>query len=307
MSKRARWNTVPFYSHPQHAIVVHQQPATASLPHDFLHEPSGEELRRIDLDIATRIAGFAGMQTRDSRGNLSPEVWAQHSDRHKLGQLLDSETLKNLLVEQLRAQLDAQKELLKEVKGQIVIDFIMQYKKQWEDQYRLELDRNYDIAQRILSCMEDTVHELSPELSGSVIDPTLLRQYIRAARAQHPDTSLLEDDACVRFYFRNPHTSALFCRAAGKLLQKKEVCNKAGGYSAKQQRNDITQESDNALFALMNALRNPHDQRVQLCQELAASAALPAWIRDHKLAQVLPENHLVLDSAEFVEKFADRA
>ena len=50
----------------------------------------------------------------------------------------------------------------------------------------------------------------------------------------------------------------------------------------------------------------PTRWRVQLCGELAASA--PSCMdRDHKLARVLPENHLVLDSAEFVEKFADRA
>lgn len=292
--KRARWDTVPFAGAGRRRVV----PATALVPaHEPplpLAPPSTDELRRTDLNIATRIAGFAGMQTRDPRGNLSPEVWAQHSDQDKIGRLLDADTLKNLLVEQLRLQIDSQKELLKEVKAQIVIDFIIEYKQQWERRYREDIERNYDIAQRILSAMEDTMHEVESELSASVISPTVLRHRIRAVRLSSPDSSalLIEDDALVRFYFRNPHTGALFCRAAGKMLQKKEVCNKAGGYSAKQQRDDITQERDDAVLALVAVLSDPHDARLQACADLASTPDLAAWIGDHKVP-VAPRQSLL--------------
>jgi len=90
------------------------------------------------------------------------------------------------------------------------------------------------------------------------------------------------EEALVRFYFRNPHTGGLFCRAAGKLLQKKEVCNKAGGYSAKQQRDDITQERDDALLALHAMLESPRDARMAQAEALLHSEVFGDWVRDHK-------------------------
>lgn len=303
------WDTVPFHAPDRGSRALIVPPPATDDPAPLLAPPTPDELRRTDLNIATRIAGFAGMQTRDPRGNLSPEVWAQHSDQDKIGRLLDAETLKNLLVEQLRLQLDSQKELLKEVKAQIVIDFIIEYKQQWERRYREDIERNFDIAQRILSAMEDTVHEVEGELNASVVGPTALRHYIRAARYASDNSSalLLEDEALVRFYFRNPHTGTLFCRAAGKMLQKKEVCNKAGGYSAKQQRDDITQERDDAVLALVAVLNDPHDPRMQACAELAAAPDLAAWIGDHKVPTAPRQGLLEAGFAQQLEMLPDGA
>ena len=195
------------------------------------------------------------MQTRDARGNLSPEVWTQHSDSEKVGQLLDAEAIKNMLIDQLRSQLDAQKDLLKEVRPNVVIDFILQYKKTWEDQYKKDIMKDYDISQRILSAMLDTVYDVEHLIhSGPLSD---LRDRVHDIVSDDQDTMLPSHEAMVRFLFRNPYTGHIFQRAAGKTLQKREVCNKAGGYSAKQQRDDITQERDDALLALRALLRDP--------------------------------------------------
>lgn len=241
-------------------------------------EATLEQVRQIDLSIATRIAGFGGLQTRDVRGNLSPEVWTQHSDRKQIGQLLDAESIKSMLVDSIRQQLTAEQALIKEVPAETVVDFIIRYKKIWEEQYRKDLDVDYDIAQRILSVMEDTVQEVWPALERSAVPPDAVRRRILAA----DEYALPPDEALVRFYFRNPYTSALFCRAAGKLLQKKEVCNKAGGYSAKQQRDDITQERDDALLALQDMLEAPGDSRMAKCAALVRSEAFEDWVADHK-------------------------
>ena len=245
------------------------------------------------FSIACTVAGFAGMQTRDARGNLSPEVWTQHSDHEKIGQLLDAESIKNMLVDQLRGQLDSQKDLLREVKPDVVIDFIIQYKQTWEDKYRENIQRNYDISQRILSAMQDTVYEMEDIISHGSLSLPLLRDRVVAAAG--PD-ALPSEEAMVRFLFRNPYIGHLFQRAAGKTLHKREVCNKAGGYSAKQQRDDITRERDEALLALKATLEDPADHRLPQCLALVDSDALPAWLADHKKASPGPDLAGLLDN-----------
>ena len=165
--------------------------------------PSGvaaDELRRIDLSVATRIAGFAGLQTRDARGNLSPEVWTQHSNHHRIGQLMDAESLKAMMVTQLQQQLESQKTLLAQVDADTVVDFVLRYKKSWEEKYRADIDRDYDIAQRILSVMEDAVYEVGATLAESVLAPDVVRLRVAEASAERPGAVLVAEEALVRFY-----------------------------------------------------------------------------------------------------------
>jgi len=63
------------------------------------------------------------------------------------------------------------------------------------------------------------------------------------------------DNAVIRFMFRNPYFGMHMRRVAGKLLKKQEVCNKPGAYSAKVQRNDITQEVNEALDQFCRVLQ----------------------------------------------------
>lgn len=56
-----------------------------------------------------------------------------------------------------------------------------------------------------------------------------------------------EESAMIRYLFRNDEFGMQTRRVAGKVLKKQEVCNKPGAYSARIQRNDITQEVDWAL------------------------------------------------------------
>ena len=63
------------------------------------------------------------------------------------------------------------------------------------------------------------------------------------------------DNAVIRFLFRNPYFGMHMRRVAGKLLKKQEVCNKPGAYSAKVQRNDITQEVNEALDQFCRVLQ----------------------------------------------------
>ena len=48
------------------------------------------------------------------------------------------------------------------------------------------------------------------------------------------------DKAAVRALFRYMPANSLLCKLASKVLQKQEVCNRAGAYSSKVQRSDMT-------------------------------------------------------------------
>ena len=43
------------------------------------------EIKRLDQSIALEIAGFAGMPTRDARGNLLAQLWSKHTDNSDVG------------------------------------------------------------------------------------------------------------------------------------------------------------------------------------------------------------------------------
>ena len=91
---------------------------------------------------------------------------------------------------------------------------------------------------------------------------------------------LQDDNAVVRFLFRNVHTRFHMVHIAVRLLQKKEVCNRAGTYLAKQQRHNITQEKDAAVKGLYCTIR--YDElRFRECLQLLRSACFEAYITDH--------------------------
>jgi len=93
------------------------------------------------------------------------------------------------------------------------------------------------------------------------------------------------DDAAVRLLFWHPETRSLMCRVVGTILRKQEVCNRSGGYSAKVQRNDITQKKHVALDTFCAWVLD-HDKRLQvLVDVLNKPEDLVAWIRDHKQLQ----------------------
>ena len=243
------------------------------------------EVMRLDLRTALAIAGYAGIETRDRRGNVSGDVWVRHTDTRSLGQLIEAGDVKQLLMEQLRNQLSAQKDLLGEVEdGKVSIEWILEFAAKWEDHWRDQINKNFDISQKIESAMHDAVHLVWPLLEGTPLDCGELLERIRQVTKKGQQTGTLEgEQALVRFFFRNPYTRDVMRRFAGKHLQKKEVCNKAGMYSAKVQRNDITQERD-AAFRDGALFVERREDELELAREIVDSHNLPYWIEDHRKA-----------------------
>jgi len=98
--------------------------------------------------------------------------------------------------------------------------------------------------------------------------------------------------AFVRFLFRvdvNQNLRENVCTLAAKMLQKKEVCNKAGTYASKTQRNDVQNELSNqvqwfeeflykSVLSFSSGSSAPSASKGQLCQLLLSHLEKDEWI-----------------------------
>jgi len=242
-------------------------------------------VKELDLDIALSIASAAGISTRDKLGTLHDDIWTQYVDRSTICKLIEPNDVRKLLIEQLKNQLESKKEMLAELENnEVVCKWVIGYTKAWENAYMQETQKTYDIGRKIRAIMHDTFYEIKEILDceESVIPLKMLyEQVTRAHRVGTAQESFYEsDEAVVRFLFRNEHTRYCMCRIAGKVLQKKEVCGKAGAYSSKQQRNDITTEKDDAVKDFYHAVVD-RDERFKSCRALLMSSGLSYYIIDH--------------------------
>jgi len=241
-----------------------------------------ERLKAVDMDVAMSIAACAGLNTHDRLGNPNEEVWAPRNKASRTGKLVEAKDLRKLLLEQIKIQLAAKQDLLTEVENNsIVCQWIINYTEAWEKEYNKGVQEHFDIGRKVLSVMQDTLFEVKELLDVSPVSIAELEGAVKRATEGEDAHQLFEgDDAVVRFLFRNVHTRFHMVRIAGRLLQKKEVCNRAGTYSARQQRHDITQEKDDAVRGLYNAIRDD-EPRFRLCRELLHSSEFEAYITDH--------------------------
>ena len=242
-------------------------------------------VKELDLDIALSIASAAGISTRDKLGNIHDDIWTQYVDKSTICKLIEPNDVRKLLMEQLKNQLESKKEMLAELEdNEVVCQWVIGYTKAWEKAYMSETQKAYDIGRKIRAVMHDTFYEIREILDSKNSEIPLNKLYEHVARAhrqqQNAGRYWESDEAVVRFLFRNEYTRYVMCRIAGKVLQKKEVCNKAGAYSTKQQRNDITTEKDGAVRDFYHAVMED-DQRFKSCLELLMSSGLSYYIIDH--------------------------
>jgi hypothetical protein len=239
-------------------------------------------MKAVDLDIAMSIAACAGLLTHDKLGNPSEEVWAPRNAATRSGKLVEAKDVRKLLLEQIKLQLAAKQDLLTEIENDAVVcTWIKKYTAAWEQEYNKGVQEKFDIGRKILSVMHDTLFEVKELLNVSAVPVAELEAAAARAAAHDGGRRLFRgDDAVVRFLFRNVHTRFHMVRIAGRLLQKKEVCNRAGTYSARQQRHDITQEKDDAVRGLYNAIRDD-EPRFALCRALMLSRRFAWHITDH--------------------------
>lgn len=247
------------------------------------------EMRDLDLQIALSIAGFAGMPTRDRHGNVVSEIWTKCNDTDSAAaKLLDFNDMRSMLKEQLNHHLTARKEMLLEVDSHdVVAKWIFDFSEAWEKEYRKRGEQGWDIAQMIITAMEETLYEVTEMLQyGERVAPADVQAHMAAIILKHPHHKLYTDahEATVRFFFRNQFTGPMLRHIAGKKLQKQIVCNRSGAYSARVQRNDVQQEVDDAVDILYFAVVRDDPvfaQCANLVHAMATDTNLLKWIMNH--------------------------
>lgn len=239
-------------------------------------------IKRMDMKTSIEIAGIANCLTRDTNGNLLPFVWTRQSvyNEYENATLLTRDALQKHLQTFIDAGVKDNIEVLQKVEDPAVfVDWVVRIAEYWERRYALKRDEKYDISQTVLSAMFELVNStqiwpllkmkglarvekrLAEKVAALQQSPQSNRFY-RRLKAYIADNSPVESaleshfwlhrgtNAIVRFLFRCesvPELRERLCILTGKLLQKKEVCNKAGAYSSQRQRADVVQEYCHAV------------------------------------------------------------
>lgn len=221
-------------------------------------------LKLQDMQIAQKIASYAGMTLRDRHGNLSDDVWHAVNTVDDTTRLLDTATMRKMLMDQLSQHLEAHKDLLiNSDSNDVLVQWIINFQKCWEAKIAEQNLLKFDISVKILTVMEEALLAVSDIMHEHGIPEREVSKVLACSRA---DFMLYDTvhDTYVRYMFRNEIMRPQLCRVAGKLLQKQLVCNKSGAYSSVKQRNDVTQERDEAMMQLDNFLRENGGLAVQL-------------------------------------------
>ena len=246
------------------------------------HKTVLDEMKNLDFETAMIVAGYAGCATRDRLGNIHNDVWTQFRDESTLGGLVEPGDVRKLLLTQINAQLESKKELLAELEtNDLVCKWVLKYTTAWEKAYNEGAHTRWDMGGKVASIMHEALHEVLEIVNSGPFPVASIYTALKAAKQRNPDLPLLAGElAVVRFLFRNEYTRHYMCRIAGKLLQKKETCNKAGAYSARQQRNDITFEKDCAVKALLYAI-DDQEERLNEVADMLADRGADKYFADH--------------------------
>lgn len=236
------------------------------------------QTKRLDIKTSVEIAGIANCSVRDLNGNLLPFVWTRQSVCNEFDNatLLTREALQKHLQTFIEAGVKENIELLQKVNDPaLLVDWVVRTAEHWEMRYAEKRNEKYDISPQVMSAMFEIVFDTAWPL---MLESLELDQYQALLHskleelAEKPESNkyhqqLLQyisehatkderklgsffwlhrgSNALVRLLFRTDCVSGLrehLCMLAGKMLQKKEVCNKAGAYASHRQRSDVLQE-----------------------------------------------------------------
>ena len=229
-----------------------------------------KRMKNHDRKIAVAIAAFAAVKLKDANGNINAEIWEPYiTDPEKqCGNLMNQSSIEVFMKSMLQQQIEKNTPVLMECSNHDTIcKWIVTYAGQWEEAYRQPADKSYDISVTVLSVMSEAVAHMSRHFQGRALDEKRIRAKFEHVLVGEHDGVIDSDDsqylpvdeAVTRFYFRFKPCAEHMIMIAGKMWQKREVCNRGGSYSTKVHRNDITRQLDNTEVKFKRLLRERVD------------------------------------------------
>jgi len=255
--------------------------------------------KRIDMKVAVDVAALANMAVRDSNGNLLPIVWTRQSvsNEYENATLLTRDALQKHLQTFIDAGVKENIDILQKVEDPaLLVDWVVRTAEYWEKRYAAKRDEKYDISQTVYSAMFEDLGlervrdaldsigycEVQSKLETNIQSLTTKKNKYHALLLKYVSEQHIELEsffwlhrgfaAVVRLLFRAdviPNLREHLCVLSGKMLQKKEVCNKAGAYSSQRQRSDVVTELGAQVRAFLNFLESVTSKQMKkLCDEL---------------------------------------
>ena len=137
--------------------------------------PSLKTLKKIDKSVALNIAGGAGLTINNAQGIIDHEIWALYEDRKAIGQLMNAADMRKLLQANIDLHISSQKELLAQAEDhKILVRWILEISKEWEDRYTSSMQSNFDIAQKILSIMQECFYDVELVMEETALKPLVV-------------------------------------------------------------------------------------------------------------------------------------
>lgn len=269
------------------------------------------QTKRKDMKISIDITGIANCVVRDGNGNLLPFVWTRQSvcNEFENATLLTRDDLQKHLQTFIDAGVKDNLEMLQKVKDPaLLVDWVVRTAEYWEKRYAEKRNEKYDISQTVFSAMFEVVFDTVWPYLNEACDFADVTQKLQknmdelnkntAANLYHThilkrvSANLTEEErelesffwmhrghnALVRLLYRTtcvPELREHLCVLAGKLLQKKEVCNKAGTYASHRQRSDVIQEW---FYAKRDFSRWSANNARQVKEKLLSALQEQSWI-----------------------------
>jgi hypothetical protein len=200
----------------------------------------------------------------DGNGNPSEAYWKCFvlEPGKQCGLLMNVATVEKVMIDLMNKMIEKQEAALLQINDDVAVcKWLMAFKAKWEDEYREQTKKAYDIAEPVLAVMQEAVLKTdrvfeahAPHLSCSAVRKILKKWYDNEENTQELATSLPIQQAVTRFYFRHADLAQHMCLIAGKIWKLQEVCDKPGAFPSTKQQNLLQKQLQDSITNLVVAL-----------------------------------------------------
>jgi hypothetical protein len=251
-------------------------------------------VRLLDHYAATTIASYACIRMSDGNGNPSEAYWKCFvlEPGKQCGLLMNVATVEKVMIDLMNKMIEKHEAALLQINDDVAVcKWLMAFKAKWEDEYREQTKKAYDIAEPVLAVMQEAVLKTDRvfEAHARHISCSAVRRHFKRwydSKKEEPEElskSLPMQQAVTRFYFRHADLAQHMCLIAGKIWKLQEVCDKPGAFPSTKQQNLLQKQLQDSITNLVVVLNR---ERFDLPTE--EETAL--YCMDHKTAD--PVRHL---------------